>query len=146
MSRYRGSALAALLVYANVLLGAQQLVVVVHPDSGITHMSREEVGRIFMGSQKRLASGLVALAVEPVAPDQARALFYRLLVNLPLPQVRSYWAQMYFSGQAQPPRQVRDDQEVVEIVGANKGAVGFVEQGKSTRRVRVVLILGDPER
>jgi hypothetical protein len=147
MERFRASVLVSLLAAGIALFGAGgQLVVVVHPDSGITHLSREEVARIFMGSQKRFASGLVALPVEPVAPEAIRERFYQLLVNLPLPQVRSYWAQMYFSGQAQPPRQVKDEEEVVEIVSANKGAVGFLEEDKPIRKVRVVLVLGDPVR
>jgi hypothetical protein len=145
MNRSRRTVLAAILIAAASLLRADEpLVVVVHPDSGITRMSPEEVSRIFMGSQKRLASGLVALPVEPMAPAESRILFYRLLVHLPLAQVRSYWAQLYFSGQAQPPRQAQNAEEVLEIVSANKGAVGFVEQSKLDRRVRAVLTLNGP--
>ena len=145
MNAVGGIFLATLLGGLGARAGAlDALVVIVHPDSGVTRMTREEAGRIFLGRQKRLASGLVALAVEPTQPDQDRARFYRLLVALPLPQVRSYWAQLYFSGQAQPPRQVSNGEEVVEIVSANRGAVGFVERARVTPRVRAVLTLEDP--
>jgi hypothetical protein len=137
--------LCAILLAAGVRGAAGPLVVIVHPDSGITQMTRAEVGRLFLGSQKRLASGLVALPVEPLSPALDRVRFYQMLLHLPLPQVRSYWAQLYFSAQAQPPRQAKDNQEVLEIVAANKGAVGFVEQSQVNGRVRAVLTLDDPD-
>lgn len=145
MSRALRHILTFVLCTAAALLDASEpLVVIVHPDSGITQMSREEVAMIFMGSQKRLSSGLVAIPVEPMVPEESRALFYHLLVNLPLAQVRSYWAKLYFSGQAQPPRQAQSSEEVVEIVATTKGAVGFVEQSKLNHKVRGVLNLGGP--
>jgi len=130
------------LLASMALAASEPLVVIVNADSGITQMTRSEVTNIFMGRQKRLASGRVALPVELVAPEEDRSRFYLLLVNLPLSQVRSHWARLYFSGQAQPPRQAQTAAEVLELVAANKGAVGFVPRSKVTRRVRVVLTLG----
>ena len=142
MTRLRSS-LFAILLAASALATAEPLAVVVNPDSGITRLSRAEVGRLFMGAQTRFKSGLVALPVEPLNPGADRARFYQMLVNLPLPRVRSYWAQMYFSGQAQPPHQARDYQEVLEIVANSKGAVGFVAQSQVKGQVRVVLTLDE---
>jgi ABC-type phosphate transport system substrate-binding protein len=58
--------------------------------------------------------------------------------------VNLFMARMYFSGQAQPPRQARNSQEVIEVVLANPGAIGFVEQSKVDKRVRAVLVLTPP--
>ena len=137
--------ITALFLAAALALGAEEpLVVIGNLASGVTRMSREEVGNLFMGRQKRLSSGLLALPVEPVADPGLRGRFYQLLVQVPLPQLRAYWARMYFSGQAQPPRQAKNADEVIEIVLANRGAIGFVEQTKLDRRVKAVLILQEP--
>jgi ABC-type phosphate transport system substrate-binding protein len=133
------------LLAAMTLAASEPLVIIVNPESGVTQMTREEVTNIFMGRQKRLASGQVALPVELVEPEDERNRFYLLLVNLPLAQVRAHWARLYFSGQAQPPRQAQSAAEVLELVAANKGAVGFVPRSKATRRVKVVLTLGAGE-
>ena len=119
------------------------LVIIVNVDSGVTHLTREQAEAIFMGRQRRLPSGLLALPVEQLLPPEARVRFYQYLVHLPLAQVRAYWARLYFSGQAQPPRQTQSAEETVEVVLANKGAIGFMEKGRVDHRVREVLELGE---
>jgi ABC-type phosphate transport system substrate-binding protein len=134
--------LAGVLIAAATLARADEpLVVIVNPDSGVTRMTREEAAKIFLGNQKFLAAGLMALPVEPVNPEGNRAQFYQRLVNMSLPQVRTYWTKLFFSGCAQPPHQAKDSDEVLEFVATGKGGVGFIEQSKLNRRVRAVLTL-----
>ena len=121
---------------------AGEPVVVVHPESGIERLSRDEVVDLFLGRQKRLPSGAVALPVEQAQPPGLRARFYRLLVKKELPEISAYWARLFFSGQAQPPRQVDSAEEVLEWVSQNKGAIGVVDRTRVNRRVRIVLDLG----
>jgi ABC-type phosphate transport system substrate-binding protein len=121
-----------------------RMVVIVNPASGVTKLTREEAKNIFMGRTRFLRPGLVALPVEQAAPESSRARFYDLLVNLPLAEVRTYWAHLYFSGQAQPPRQTASEEETLEVVAANKGAIGFVDSDKVDQRVKGVLVLEKP--
>lgn len=126
------------------LAGAEEpFVIIVNPASGVTRLTREEAVEFFMGRQKHLPSGLVALPVEQVLPEPVRRRFYELLVHLPLPQVRAQWARLYFSGVAQPPRQTDSAEETLQVVAANQGAIAFVEQSKLDPRVRAVLTLGN---
>jgi len=139
---------AGALLFAALLtaLGARaedSLVVIVNPGSGITRLTREEAAAIFMGRQRRLPNGALALPVEQVEPTGTRVRFYQELVNLPLSQVRAYWATLYFSGKAQPPRQTEGAEETLQVVAANKGAIGFVEASRLDHRVRGVLHLSD---
>jgi len=55
--------------------------------------------------------------------------------------VRAHWARLYFSGQAQPPRQTDSAEETLQVVAANKGAIGFIEASQLDGRVRGVLML-----
>jgi ABC-type phosphate transport system substrate-binding protein len=121
-----------------------RMVVIVNPASGVTHLTREEAKNIFMGRTRFLRPGLVALPVEQTSPESSRARFYELLVNLPLAEVRTYWARLYFSGQAQPPRQTANEEETLDVVAANVGAIGFVDPGKVDPRVKGVLVLEKP--
>jgi hypothetical protein len=122
--------------------GDTPLVIIVNLESGVTRLTREQAEGIFMGRQKRLPSGLVALPVEQLLPPEARLRFYQYLVHLPITEIRAYWARMYFSGQAQPPRQTQSSEETVEVVMANRGAIGFLVKERVDPRVRVVLELG----
>jgi len=123
-------------------LAAGEPVVIVNLQSGVEKLSRDEVTNLFMGRQKRLPSGIVALPVEQALPVATRARFYQLLVKKDLPDINAYWARLFFSGQAQPPRQVESAQEVLELVAGNRGAIGVVDGALVDRRVRVVLDLG----
>jgi len=123
-------------------LAAGEPVVIVNLQSGVEKLSRDEVTNLFMGRQKRLPSGIVALPVEQAQPVATRARFYLLLVKKDLPDINAYWARLFFSGQAQPPRQVNSAAEVLELVAGNKGAIGVVDGALVDRRVRVVLDLG----
>jgi hypothetical protein len=133
--------LAFALLAATWLPAQERLAVVVNPGSGLTHLTREEARDIFLGRSKYLKRGLLALPVEQVHPQEVRERFYLLLVNLPLAQVRSYWARLYFTGQAQPPRQTESDEETLQVVSDNRGAIGFLPPEKVDHRVRVVLTL-----
>jgi hypothetical protein len=76
---------------------------------------------------------------------ELRTRFYGIIANVSLVQVRSYWARLFFSGQAQPPRQAQSVEEVIQAVLANKGAIGFVPRSRVDSRVRTVLLLREGE-
>lgn len=139
--RARAILLTAALLGAAPLRGVDAVVVIVNPASGVTRLTRDDAKAIFMGRRKYLTSGLVALPVEQVTPLEERERFYHLLVNLTVPQVRAYWARLYFTGFAQPPRQTDSVAETLSVVEANKGAIGFVDSRHVDPRVRVVLVL-----
>lgn len=102
-----------------------ELVIVVHPDSGVASMDQNDVVNVFMGRYQKLPSGITAF---PVDLSPQREMFYRQLVAKTLPEINSYWARLVFSGRASPPRQVQDDAEVIEIVSDNRGAIGYVDR------------------
>ena len=140
----RKLSLLILLLWATGLRSQEPLAVVVNLESGVTQPSREEVINLFLGRQKRLGAGLAVQPVDQVKPPETWARFYKLLVNKDLSEINAYWSRLFFSGQAQPPRKAQSVEEVLALVAANKGSIGFVELGKADKRVRVVLVLGGP--
>lgn len=140
----RKLSLLILLLWGTGLRSQEPLAVVVNLESGVTQLSREEVINLFMGRQKRLGAGLAVQPVDQVKPPETWARFYKLLVNKDLSEINAYWSRLFFSGQAQPPRKAQSGEEVLALVAANKGSIGFVELGKADKRVRVVLVLGGP--
>lgn len=132
-------------LFAACALSAQEpIAVIVNAESTVDRLSREEVINLFMGRQKRLGPTLAAMPVDQAKPQEIQARFYRLLVNKDVSEINAYWSRLFFSGQAQPPRKAQSPEEVLSLVAANKGSVGFVEQSKVDRRVKVVLTLGAP--
>ena len=132
-----------LLLTASLLLGAEEpLVIIVHPQSGVTLLTQQEATNIFMGRQKCFASGLVAMPMEQTQPG-VRTQFYRLLLHRAPAEVSAYWARLCFSGQARPPLQAKNSEDVLAFVATHRGAIGFVEQAKLDTRVKGILVLGN---
>lgn len=119
-------------------LARADIAVVVSLDSPLKTVSQNELINIYMGRYRRLPSGDAALPVD-VSPLKAR--FYRALVNKDLAEINSYWARLIFSGQASPPVQMQNHDEMLQYVRRNPGALGFLDQTAVPDDVRIVLRL-----
>ena len=133
-----------LLLAATPASAAPDMVIIANPTSGIEHLTRDEVTAIYMGRTKRLPSGITALPIDQTASNPEKVRLYRELINKELPEVNSYWARLIFSGHGSPPRQADNASEVLDIVGSNKGAIGYVLRSAADRRVKIVLDLSAP--
>lgn len=123
--------------------GAQaDIAIVVHADSGISSLSRNEAVNIYMGRYRKFSSGTTALPVD-LSPMKAR--FYRALVQKDLAEVNAYWARLIFSGQASPPQQVSTAKEITDIVRDNRGAIGYMDSRDVTADMQVVHTLPEAE-
>lgn len=117
------------------------IVVIVNPDSGIKHMTREDVVNVYMGRYQALPSGNAAF---PLDLGPLRADFYTQLVDKSPPEINSYWARLVFSGRASPPRRLPNAAAVLEAVADNKGAIGYLKrENADSKRVRIVYELSD---
>ncbi|MBC3916303.1 hypothetical protein H8L32_02275 [Undibacterium sp. CY18W] len=114
------------------------LVVIANPQSGIEKLSKDEVINLYMGRNRKLASGINALPVDLATSNVEKARFYSMLVNKNLPEINSYWARLMFSGQGTPPHQADTSDEVMDIVSSNKGAIGYIERKKLDKRVKLI--------
>ncbi|MBI3726998.1 MAG: hypothetical protein HY254_01535 [Burkholderiales bacterium] len=114
------------------------LVVIANPQSGIEKLSKDEVINLYMGRNRKLASGINAMPLDLAATNTEKAKFYALLVNKNLPEINSYWARLMFSGQGSPPMQIESVDEVLEIVSSNKAAIGYIERKKLDKRVKMI--------
>jgi hypothetical protein len=121
--------------------GAETLVVIVNPASGIEQLTRNQVIDIFLGRSRKLPSGAIAIPIDLSVDNPERRQFYLLLVGKELAQMSSYWARLVFSGQATPPFPVPDVRTALDLVATNPNAIAYVERATTDRRVRVVLEL-----
>src|SRR6267142_1717843 len=98
---------------------AGNLVVIVNPASGIEQLTRSQTIDIFLGRNRKLPSGALAIPIDLGNGTPERKQFYLLLVGKDLPQMSSYWARLVFSGQAAPPFPVPDLRTALDLVATN---------------------------
>lgn len=120
-------------------VAAEELVLIVHRDSGISTLSREQASHLFLGRVKMLPSGGRANVVEV---EPLRASFYRRLLGREIAEINAYWARLQFSGRTQPPSRVSDSASAIARVAEDLQAIAFVDTVPDDARARVVLRLG----
>lgn len=131
------------LTFACGMPAAAELVVIAHPNSGIEHLNKDEVINIYMGRYRKLSSGVTALPVDLAIPPGDKAHFYMHLMGKELAEINSYWARLMFSGQASPPRQALNADEMMDVVSNSRGAIGYIDKKHVDKRVKVVLDLSN---
>jgi len=141
MSSHRTLLLLTLLLVLYSAVNAAEIVVVIHPGSGIDHLNRGDAINIFLGRFRQLPSGISAQPIDLPAGQPEKADFYHLLVNKELSDINAYWARLQFSGRIAPPRQARSTEDLLDFVNSTPGAVGYVDRTKADDRVKVILDL-----
>jgi ABC-type phosphate transport system substrate-binding protein len=122
---------------------AADLVVIVHPQSGVEKLSKDEVIDIFLGRYRKLPGGRVALPIDVAESGTERARFYQLLVKKSSSEMSSYWARLVFSGQTSPPFQVPDAKTAIELVQSSPNAIAYVDRSAVSSKVKVVFELSE---
>lgn len=124
--------------YSGSLKASNDFVVVANPQAGIYKMSKDDVINVYMGRNRKLASGINAQPIDLESPLAEKANFYSVMVNKELPEISSYWARLMFSGQGSPPKQVMTTEQALEIVSNVKGAIAYIDRKKIDKRVKIV--------
>lgn len=107
--------------------GAVPVRVVVHAGNPVTSISRAELSAIFMKRVGTWPDGAQIVPVEPPATSPARERFARAVHGKSLAFVTRYWHRLIFSGRGIPPREMRSEQALLELVREERRAIGYVD-------------------
>jgi hypothetical protein len=132
---------SAALLFLLPLSASAELVLVVHPQSGVEQLTKSQVINIFLGRHRELPSGIAALPVDLPVSNSDKALFYQQLVQKDLNQMAAYWSRFVFAGSTAPPHQAASVQEALHYVANNRGGVAYMDRKAVDARVKVVLTL-----
>jgi len=105
---------------------AQSVEVIVHPDNSVASVSKDELSKIFLKRLRTWSDRTPAIPVDQVPDSPARREFTRFVHRRRVVNVEVYWKRMIFSGRAVPPKEVADDEAVLQFVRNTPGAVGYV--------------------
>lgn len=118
----------SLLLYATSLEAEQEnssarhVYVVANIAAKDISLSRQEVKNLFMG-------GVIDYELVPVTMaegNRERTAFHGKVLGLTDARVRSYWAQMKFSGRKQAPYVTENQAEAIKFVQNNEGTVTYI--------------------
>lgn len=129
--------LCAFFLIMQSALARAELVVVVNPHVTFNSLTRVELRRIFLGQTGNFPNG------EPAVPFDVtgdyRNLFYQYILAKTPESVESYWANMIFTGKAEPPRQIQPS-EAKQRVAISRRAISYIERSQVDSSVKVINI------
>ena len=131
--------LMALLAF-NVPVAHSEIAVVVALDSPLQQLSPRQLSDIYLGRAKANV-GERLLVLDHPRESALRERFFKNLNGMDLSLVNAYWARLQFSGETQPPIELKNSQTVLETLRGNRLAIGYVEMTSIDRSVRTLLTL-----
>ncbi|OUX84027.1 MAG: hypothetical protein CBB95_17740 [Alteromonas sp. TMED35] len=109
--------------------------VIVHPDN-TSSLTDTEIERIFLGKSAQFPDGNEAIPINTTGDIYDE--FNERVLGRNSAQIKSYWAKLVFTGKGAPPKEV-DEASVIELIKNNKNAIAYIDSGKVTDDVKVVL-------
>jgi ABC-type phosphate transport system substrate-binding protein len=118
---------------AAVSVHAAELVVITHPSAGA--VSKDQVSDVFLGKSQAFTP------IDQAESSATYADFYKKATGRDVPQVKSTWSRIVFSGKGQPPRQLADSAAVKKAVAADPKAIGYIDKSALDGSVKAALAL-----
>lgn len=98
------------------------LVIVANTEHDANDFTRRDVRNLFMGGA--LKHDLYARVLPP--ENKTRVLFNTKVIGLTESRIQSYWAQMRFSGRKVQPKELNNEDDMIEYLKNNKGAIAYL--------------------
>ena len=127
--------------FYTVIPAAADIAVIVHKQSPVDAISVRQAVDIFLGKTRKLPNGITVIPLDQKSGRVIRNEFYRRAANKSASQLKAYWARQVFTGQGEPPRSLRDDIEVKELVSENPNMIGYIDAARLDDTVKSVLLV-----
>lgn len=114
------------------------IVVVVHPDSKLRGLTKQQVIDIYMGRIQMTPDGHIVVPYDQPQHSEIRSVFYQRLTGKPVASVNAYWARLLFTGRASPPKQPHDNMSIMDIIAQDRHTIGYIDEKDLDDRVSVV--------
>lgn len=102
--------------------------VIVHPSNPTASITRAELSAIYMRRTRSWRDGRQIVPADHPASSRVREHFSRAVHGKSVAYVTRYWQRLIFSGRGVPPRQLRNDAAVLDLVKHNRDAIGYIDR------------------
>ncbi|GAK58838.1 hypothetical protein U27_05813 [Candidatus Vecturithrix granuli] len=100
---------------------------IVHASNPVSELTKIEISNLFLKKvNKWKESGETVLPVDLIEDSVVRAQFSESLHERKIASIKAYWQKQIFSGRGIPPEEKKSEEEVLEYVSENLGAIGYI--------------------
>ena len=129
--------LCSLLLLISSLSAAAEIVVVVHQDSPLDKLSQRDVINIFLAKTNRNIDGERVTALE-IDNSDYKEVFYKTISGKTIPQLKSYWSALIFTGKGKPPKSFNESESLVAELRSNLYAITYLPADQVTSSMKIV--------
>jgi ABC-type phosphate transport system substrate-binding protein len=136
--------LARLLLLTTLLAAPQVqagIAIIAHPDETTPALDKKKAAEVFLGKNNRMADGTRIQVIDQSEDQRIRDTFYQTLVNKNRRQMQTYWINRIFTGRGTPPAPVGGDADVMAIISASPGYIGYIDSRSVDTSVKVLMVL-----
>jgi ABC-type phosphate transport system substrate-binding protein len=130
--------LTALMVLIFPGLLFAEVVIIVHPSSKVSSLTKDDVSRLFLGQTNRFPNGDLAIPINQNGGTGARDEFLNKILKRNEAQYKAYWSKMSFTGKGNPPKDSGGDAAVKALVSTNPKMIGYIDSSLVDSSVKVV--------
>jgi ABC-type phosphate transport system substrate-binding protein len=119
---------------------SQTYKVIVNSSNEISSLSKKEASDLFLKKKVKWANGNKVTPVDLSSNSKVRETFSQQVHGRSTAAIRNFWQQAAFSGTGTAPSEKISDEDVIEFVKNNPGAVGYVSLSANTTGVKIITI------
>lgn len=132
--------LAIALFFCGMAMNAQSFKIIVNNANPNSSISKADASDLFLKKKAKWSNNAHVIPVDLNSKSSVRADFSQAVHKKSVSQVRAFWQQSVFAGKETPPREMKDDNAVIDFVKANEGAIGYVSSAAATSGVKVLTL------
>jgi ABC-type phosphate transport system substrate-binding protein len=133
--------LSAFILFASSLFAqSAKYQIVVNSDNPITSLNKKQIKKIYTKKLTKWDNDKKIKPVDLQKNSDIRKSFSNSVLGKSVSAMRAFWQRQIFSGKGVPPPEKKNDDDVIEYVKNNPGAIGYVSANANTSDVKKVII------
>jgi ABC-type phosphate transport system substrate-binding protein len=113
--------------------------VIVNSKVTIDALTPEQASMLFLGKIDELPNGTKMVPIDQDKDSSVRSEFHNKVTKKNQNQLNAYWSRKVFTGKGTPPKEVMDDEEVVDLVKNNPNLIGYINSSEIPSGVKVLI-------
>ena len=99
---------------------------IVNAQNPISAMAKDQIEITFLKKATSWENGLKTAPIDLPYSSPIRQFFSRVVLGKDISAVKAFWQIQIFSGRDVPPLQKKTEEEIIQYVENNQGAIGYV--------------------
>jgi len=120
-----------------------EVAVIAHPSVPVSKISRTQLIDIYVGDVREWDNGEPVVLLDLKPKSGVKDAFYDF-IGKSSSRVKSIWMRHMLTGEAEPPEALDSQQEILDIVTATPGAIGYVDREVVTGNVVTLAVIPYP--